>query len=85
MQLRLQVRRDPDGSWLLSGLPQHPACRFQDLSEGLEFAKRECAAAPALIELYVDGFYAAVSQEGGWPHQLCRPGGFGFSLSHRAG
>jgi len=29
--------------------------------------RRECAAAPATIELVIDGFYAVVHQEHGWP------------------
>jgi hypothetical protein len=31
---------------------------------------RECAAAPATIELLIDGFYAVVHQENGWPRPL---------------
>ena len=73
MQLSLEIYRDQDGGWLFKGLPNSPVRRFQGLSEGLEWAERECSSAPALIELHIDGFYAVVHQEQGWPHKLCRP------------
>jgi len=75
MDLRLQVYRDPVGTWLIKGLPAQSVAEFADLSEGLEYAKRECASAPAVIELFVDGLYLVVYQEKGWPRQLCRPAG----------
>jgi hypothetical protein len=73
MCLHLQICCNDDGKWSITGLPDHEAIEFADLGEGLQFAKRKCASAPALIELYSNGFYAAVSQEEGWPHQICRP------------
>ena len=73
MYLRLKIRRDQIGTWSVNGLPKQPAVRFDDLAEGLEYAKRECAMAPALIEFYVDDLYIAAYQEEGWLRQLCRP------------
>jgi hypothetical protein len=73
MDLRLQMHRDEAGTWSIKGLPQQSVARFDDLSEALEYAKRECAWAPALIEFFVDGVYVVVNQEEGWPHRLCRP------------
>jgi hypothetical protein len=73
MQLQLKIYHDQNGGWLFRGLPQQPVCRFEDLAEGLECAKQECLSAPALIELYMDGLYAVIHQDRGWPHQLCRP------------
>jgi len=76
MDLRLQVYRDPVGTWSIKGLPAQSVAEFEDLSEGLEYAKRGCASAPAVIELFIDGLYLVVYQEKGWPHQLCRPAGY---------
>jgi hypothetical protein len=77
MDLRLQIHhRDPVGTWSITGLPGQSVAEFADLSEGLEYAKRECASAPTVIELFVDGLYLVVYQERGWPHQLCRPAGY---------
>jgi hypothetical protein len=75
MDLHLQIYRDPVGIWSIEGLPAPSVAGFEDLSEGLEYAKRECAAAPAVIELFIDGLYLVVYQEKGWPRQLCRPAG----------
>jgi hypothetical protein len=73
MELRLQIHRDQAGTWSIKGLPQQSVARFDDLSEALEYAKRECAWAPTLIEFFVDGVYVVVNQGDGWPHRLCRP------------
>lgn len=76
MDLRLQIHHcDRAGTWSINGLPRQAVARFDHLAEGLEYAKRECASAPAVIELFIDGLYAVVYQERGWPHQLCRPAG----------
>src|SRR5579862_4388873 len=74
MSLHLQIRRGPAGRWWMTGLPCHKMVEFEDLSQGLEFAKRECASVPATIEVFTEGMYICqVSQEEGWPRQLCRP------------
>jgi hypothetical protein len=77
MDLRLQIHhRDPVGTWSITGLPGQSVAGFEDLSEGLEYARRQCASAPATIELFVDGLYLVVYQERGWSHQICRPAGY---------
>jgi hypothetical protein len=76
MDFRLQVYRDPLGTWSIKGLPAQSVAEFEDLSEGLEYARRGCASAPAVIELFIDGLYLVVYQERGWPRQLCRPAGY---------
>ena len=73
MELRLQIHRDKAGTWSIKGLPRQSMARFNDLSDALEYAKRECARAPALIEFFIDGVYVVVNQEDGWPHRVCRP------------
>jgi hypothetical protein len=73
MQFHLTLRYDSDG-WLIRGLPCDSVRRFDDLARALEYAKRECTAEPATIELFVDGLYIVTAmQERGWPRQLCPP------------
>jgi hypothetical protein len=38
----------------------------------IDYARRQCAGAPATIELMIDGFYAVVCPENGWPRELVR-------------
>ena len=73
MLLHLKIYQERDDCWLFMGLPGQPVRHFKRLPEGLETAKRECFAAPAVIELYVDGLYIGARQKSGWPHELCRP------------
>jgi hypothetical protein len=73
MDLHLQIHRDQVGTWSINGLPGQSVARFDDLSEVLEYAKRECAWAPATIEFFIDGVYVIVHQNEGWPQRLCRP------------
>ena len=75
--LRLKICRDRWGTWNVRGLSQHPLAQFPSLSASLDYARRECAAAPATIELEIDGFYAVVHQEDGWPRRLA-----GFDVDH---
>jgi hypothetical protein len=70
MSLRLRICRDDQGTWNVRGLSRHPLAQFPSLSASLDYARRECAAAPATIELMIDGFYAVVHQEEGWPRRL---------------
>jgi hypothetical protein len=77
MDLNLQIRHcDQTGIWSIKGLPGQSVARFENLSEGLEYAKRECTSAPAVIELFVDGLYLVVYQKSGWPLQFCRSAGY---------
>lgn len=74
MQFRLQLSRDETGIWRVGGLPQQPVRQFGELGAAVEYAKSACNAEPAMIELTVDGFYAAVHQTRGWPHRLSASG-----------
>jgi hypothetical protein len=65
--LRLKICRDRWGTWSVHGLSPLPVAHLPSLSASFDYARRECAAAPATIELEVDGFYAVVHQEDGWP------------------
>jgi len=67
MSVHLKISRDIRGNWSVRGLSNPPAKHLPTLSAGFDYARRECAAAPATIELLVDGFYAVVHQEAGWP------------------
>ena len=71
--LRLQICYDLGGGWSVHGLSPQPATRLPSLSASVDYARRECAGAPATIELMVDGFYAVVHQENGWLRQLVAP------------
>jgi hypothetical protein len=73
MSLQVKIRRDLWGTWSVHGLSPVPVAHLPSLSPSLEYARRECAAAPATIELFIDGFYAVVYQERGWPRRLVGP------------
>jgi hypothetical protein len=45
----------------------------RNLPASIGYARRHCGKAPATIELIVDGFYAVVLQQAGWPRQLPAP------------
>ena len=66
MSLHLRICHDTCGTWSVHGLSSLPVARLPTLSASLDYARRECAAAPATIELLFDGFYAVVHQENGW-------------------
>lgn len=65
--LRLKICRDHSGTWSVHGLSPLPVEHLPSLSASFDYARRECAAAPATIELVIDGFYAVVHQKDGWP------------------
>jgi hypothetical protein len=65
--LRLKICRDRSGTWSVHGLSPLPVEHLPSLSASFDYARRECAAAPATIELVIDGFYAVVHQKDGWP------------------
>jgi hypothetical protein len=69
MSLHLQIVHDPSGTWSLHGLPGKPVTRLATLAASIDYARRQCAAKPATIELIVDGSYAVIHQEHGWPRQ----------------
>ena len=70
MSLQLKICSDDRGSWSVHGLPSLPVKHLPSLSASIDYARKECAAAPATIELLIDGFYAVVHQERGWPRRL---------------
>jgi hypothetical protein len=73
MSLNLKISRDVWGGWSLRGLAPLPVAHFPSLSASLDYARKECAAAPATIELLIDGFYAVIHQERGWPRRIVGP------------
>jgi hypothetical protein len=75
MNLHLKICRDVWGTWSVHGLSPLPVAHLPSLSASLDYARRKCAAAPATIELIIDGFYAVVHQENGWPRPPLVPEG----------
>jgi hypothetical protein len=70
MSLHLKICSDDRGSWSVHGLPSLPVKHLPSLAASIDYARKECAASPATIELLIDGFYAVVHQERGWPRRL---------------
>jgi hypothetical protein len=56
MERRIQIGRLGTGSWVVDGLPAKISWRFKDLPTALEYAKADCGAEPAVIELLSTGF-----------------------------
>jgi hypothetical protein len=70
MNLFLQIVHEPAGDWTVRGLANRPAAHLPSLAASLDFARRECNAAPATIEFLIDGLYAVAHQADGWPQPL---------------
>jgi hypothetical protein len=70
MNLCLQVVHEPAGDWTVRGLAKRPVVHLPSLSASIDYARRECAAAPATIEFLIDGLYAVAHQADGWPREL---------------
>src|SRR5436309_15889186 len=70
MSLRIKICRDVGGTWSVHGLSPEPVSDFRSLSASIDYARQACNAAPATIELYVDGMYIVGHQERGWPKAL---------------
>jgi len=70
MSLHLKISRDAWGTWSVHGLSPMPASHFPSLSASIDCARKSCNAAPATVELFVDGMYIVVHQDRGWPRQL---------------
>jgi hypothetical protein len=70
MNLRLQIVREPAGSWTVRSLANGPVAHLPSLAASVDYARRECAAAAATIEFIIDGLYAVAHQPDGWPRQL---------------
>jgi hypothetical protein len=73
MTVRIQIRREGLDSWGVYGLSSEPAAHFRSLAASIDHARRRCAAAPATVELMVDGFYAVMHQTEGWPRPIIAP------------
>jgi hypothetical protein len=65
MSLSLQIVREPAGNWTVHGPADGPAARLPSLAACVDYARRECAEAPATIEFMIDGLYAVVHQQKG--------------------
>jgi hypothetical protein len=73
MSLCLRFVRAPAGSWSVHGLADRPVAHLPSLAASVDYARRECAAASATIELVIGEFYAVVHQKDGWPRRLVGP------------
>jgi hypothetical protein len=73
MSLRIKIFRDVGGSWSVHGPSPVPVSGLPSLSASIDYARQACGAAPATIELYVDGMYIVAHQERGWPKALVTP------------
>jgi len=81
MGLLLQIVHDPSGAWRVHGLPGQPVASLASLTASIDYARKQCAEAPATIELMVDGFYAVIHQELGWSRQLVASEGEEYPVS----
>lgn len=70
MSLRIKICRDVGGTWSVHGASPVPVSDLPSLSASIDYARQACDAAPATIELYVDGMYIVAHQERGWPKAL---------------
>jgi hypothetical protein len=70
MCLRIKICRDVGGTWSVHGPSPVPVSHLPSLSVSIDYARQACNAAPATIELYVDGMYIVAHQERGWPKAL---------------
>jgi hypothetical protein len=70
MSLCIKICRDVGGSWSVHGPSPVPVSDLPSLSASIDYARQACNAAPATIELYVDGMYIVAHQERGWPKAL---------------
>jgi hypothetical protein len=70
MSLHIKIRRDVWETWSVHGLSSVPVSDLPSLSASIDYARNACNAAPATIELYVDGMYIVAHQEAGWPKAL---------------
>src|SRR5258707_14379295 len=73
MDLSLKICRDVWGGWSVHGLAPLPVAHLPSLSASMDYARNECAATPATIELLIDGFYVVIHQERGWPRRIVGP------------
>jgi hypothetical protein len=72
-QAPIVVRIQGHGSdrWTLEIPGRASGGTFIGLKSALTFAKGECKAAPAAIELWVAGTVCVIHQDRGWPKSIC--------------
>jgi hypothetical protein len=70
---RLSISYDGSVEWQLEGEAIGAPRVFGSLPDALACARELTHAAEALIELRVNGFYACVHQERGWPRRIHTP------------
>src|SRR5215831_20809463 len=70
MNLRIKICHEVSGTWSVHGASPEPISDLSSLSASIDCARNACNAAPATIELYVDGMYIVAHQERGWPKAL---------------
>jgi hypothetical protein len=73
MSLQLKICRDSCATWSVHGLSPVPVSHLPSLSASIDYARAACRAAPATIELVVDGMYIVIHQDRGWPRQIVAP------------
>src|SRR5204863_374870 len=73
MDLRIKICRDVWGTWSVDGASFPTVSNLPSLSASIDYARQACNAAPATIELYVDGMYIVAHQERGWPDTRATP------------
>jgi len=74
MSLNIKICRNSGGTWSVHGTSLLEVSGLPSLSASIEHAREACNAAPATIELYVDGMYIVAHQECGWPKALVSSG-----------
>lgn len=70
MSVQLKICGGARGTWSVHGVSRCPVSNLPSLSASLDYARKQCDAAPATIELFIDGFYAVIHQERGWPRRI---------------
>ena len=70
MSLRIKICRDVGGTWSVHGPSLAAVSDLPSLSASIDYARQECNAVPATIEMYVYGMYIVAHQDCGWPKAL---------------
>jgi hypothetical protein len=71
---RIKICQDTEGTWSVYGTSPEQVSGLPSLSASIDYARKACNAAPATIELYIDGMYIVAHQESGWPKALVSSG-----------